>query len=192
MSGSAKDLIITLPNPRLRTKSAKVHLITAQLRKVIKNMKAATLDWEAGRAHEVGVALAAIQIDQPYKTIIVRNNFDDKTDKSFSIFINPQIVKREGQLEEDFEGCLSVAGVYGKVPRFSKVRLRAIDENGRKIKVKAEGFLARVLQHEVDHIHGITFVDHIEDQPNAFYQLTAEGKLISYDYDKVKSLNIFR
>src|SRR5690242_16119294 len=141
---SSKDNIIALPNDHLRQKSQKVKVIDEEVRQVIEQMKAATLDWEASREHEVGVALAAIQIDQPYKIVIVRNNFDDKKDHSFSVFVNPEIVKKEGPVEEDYEGCLSVKEIYGKVPRHTKVRVRALDENGAQIRVKAEGFLARV------------------------------------------------
>ena len=106
-----KDLIITLPNRHLHQKSKKDGLTTEQLRQVISDMKAATLDWEATRPHEVGVALAAIQIDQPYKIIAVRNDFDNKQDKTFSVFINPQIVKKEGEIRADYEGCLSVKDI---------------------------------------------------------------------------------
>ena len=63
-------------------------------------MKAATSDWEDSRPHELGVALAAIQIDQPLKIVIVRNDFENKSDKSYSVFINPEIVKLEGEVEE--------------------------------------------------------------------------------------------
>src|SRR3990172_5833212 len=100
---SKKDLIITLPSRQLHTKSRRLSIITDQVRKIIDDMKVAALDWEAGRQHEVGVALAAIQIKKPLKVIIVRNNFDDKTDKTFSVFINPEIIKFEGEVEEDFE-----------------------------------------------------------------------------------------
>jgi len=189
---SAKDLIIALPNDHLRQKSRRVPVITDEVRKVIEDMKNATLDWEASRPHEVGVALAAVQIDQDLQIIIVRKNLEDKKDTSFSVFINPEIIKREGEIEEDYEGCLSVADIYGKVPRYAKVRLRAKDEAGRDIRVKAEGFLARVLQHEVDHVNGITFVDKIEDRPEAFFKLTESGKLISISYDKIKAANILR
>lgn len=189
---SSKDLIITLPNPRLRAKSRRVAVITDEVRKVIKDMKNATLDWEKSRPHEVGVALAAIQIDQPYKIIIIRNNFDDKEDSSFSVFINPKITKCEGQLEEDYEGCLSVQSVYGLVPRWTKARLRALDEEGREVRVKAEGFLARVLQHEVDHIKGIVFVDHIKGNHQAFYHLLPNGKLKMTDYEQIKKADLFR
>lgn len=188
---SAKDSIIILPNQNLRQKSKRVGVITAEVRQVIKDMVAATVDWEDSREHEVGVALAAIQIDQPYRVVIVRNNFEDKQDKTFSAFINPEIVKLEGELEEDYEGCLSVTDIYGRVPRYSKARLRALDENGQPVRVKVSGFLARVFQHEVDHTNGIMFVDHIKDKPDAFYKLTDDGKLKKLDYETVKKQKIF-
>ena len=189
---ATKDIIITLPDQQLRRRSQKVGIITDQVRQVIDDMKSATLDWEASRPHEVGVALAAIQIDKPLKIIVIRNDFDNKADKSFSVFINPQIVKLEGSVEEDYEGCLSVADVYGKVPRYSKVRMRALNEEGEEVRVRAEGFLARVLQHEVDHCAGVVFVDHIKDNPEAFYSLNKDGKLEKMDYEKVKATHIFR
>ena len=145
-----KDLIITLPNDHLRQKSQRITVISPEVRKVIEDMRAATLDWEASRPHEVGVALAAIQIDRPYRIIIIRQNFDSKEDKRFTVLVNPKIVKLEGEVKEDFEGCLSITDVYGTVPRYTKIRVRALDENGREIRVKAEDFLARVLQHEID------------------------------------------
>lgn len=187
-----KDLIISLPNPRLRQRSRKVGLITKEISHIIELMKSATLEWEAGRPHEVGVALAAVQIDQPWRIIVIRNNMDDKSDQSFSVFINPEITKVEGEVEEDFEGCLSVTDIYGRVPRYSKVRLRAMDESGSDIRIKAEGFLARVLQHEVDHVNGMMFVDHIEDKPDAFYKLNKDGKLTELPYEKVSASGIFR
>lgn len=189
---SAKDLIITLPNTKLRKKSRKVSHLTEPVLKVIEDMKAATLDWEASREHELGVALAAVQIGQLEKIIIIRNNFDDKEDRSFSVFINPEIISCEGELEEDYEGCLSVTDIYGLVPRYPKVRLRAMDEHGQDVRVRAEGFLARVFQHEIDHVNGQVFVDHIADEPEAFYKLTPEGKLESMAYEKVRATHIFR
>lgn len=186
-----KDLIITLPNTHLREKSKKITFLDPKLVAVIEDMKTATLDWEASRPHELGVALAAIQIDQPYKIVVIRSNFEDKNNKSFSVFINPEITKKEGELEVDFEGCLSVLDIYGKVPRYPKVRMRAVDENGQTIKVKAEGFLARVIQHEVDHINGIMFVDHIKNRHDAFYKLAEDGKLISMPYEEIENTHIF-
>lgn len=187
-----KDNIIVLPNPHLHTKSKKVNVVNEEVLDIISDMKAATLDWEASRDHEVGVALAAIQIGRPVKVVVIRNNFDDRENHSFSIFINPEIVKKEGDVEEDFEGCLSVKNIYGKVPRYTKVRIKALDVNGNAIRLKAEGFLARVFQHEVDHTNGITFIDHIRDSRDAFYQLTDSGKLSKLQYDDVKATGILR
>ncbi len=187
-----KDLIITLPNGHLRQKSKRVGVVTEEVQAVIENMKQATLDWEKTRPHEVGVALAAIQIGKAWRIVIVRNNFEDKKDKSFTVLINPEIVKLEGEVEEDYEGCLSVVDVYGKVPRNTKVRIRALDENGRQIRVKAEGFLARILQHEIDHTVGVMFVDHIKGRADAFYKITSEGKLESIPYEQVEKADIFR
>ncbi|MGA3150774.1 MAG: peptide deformylase [Candidatus Saccharimonadales bacterium] len=188
---ATKDIIISLPDSRLRGKSRRVGLITDEIRQIIKDMTSATLDWEASREHELGVALAAIQIDKPYRIVIVRNNFEDKNDHSFSVLINPEITKLEGQVEEDFEGCLSVPDIYGKVPRYSQIRIRALNENGQRIRVRAEGFLARILQHEVDHCSGKMFVDLIKGKPGAFYKLTDSGKLAKLDYAKVEKTHIF-
>lgn len=179
-----KDDIITLPNPHLRQKSQRVGLITPEIRQIIEDMKAATIDWEASREHEVGVALAAIQVDRPYKIVVIRNNYNNKDDLTFTTFINPTIAKYEGGLIEDFEGCLSVKNFYGKVPRYSKVRVKALDERGREFRVTAEGFLARIFQHEIDHTEGKVFVDHIKDMREAFYRLAEDGSLVQLDYDK--------
>ncbi len=169
--------IITLPEPNLRQRSKKIGIITDEVRKLIDNMEAATLDWEDHREHEVGVALAAVQINQLYRVVVIRNNFDDKTDRTFLPLINPEITKHEGELIEDFEGCLSVKDVYGKVKRSSKVKVKALNLHGKEIRLVAEGFLARVLQHEIDHTNGKLFVDHIKGHDDKFYKLQVDGKL---------------
>ncbi len=178
-----KEDIITLPHASLRTRSQKVGLITQEILDIVEGMQDATLDWEASRRHEVGVALAAVQLDIMYRIVVLRNNFDDKDDRTFSVFINPQITKYEGVVEADFEGCLSIRDVYGKVPRHSKVRVKALNIEGREVRVSAEGFLARIFQHEIDHTNGIVFIDHIQDNPEAFYQLTPGGRLEPLDYE---------
>ncbi|MDR0955826.1 MAG: peptide deformylase [Candidatus Nomurabacteria bacterium] len=185
-SSYTRKNIITLPNPHLRQRSRRVQYIDDETLQLIQNMLAATLDWEQSRPHEVAVALAAIQIDQPYRVIIVREDFDDKTNQNFTVLINPEIVKYEGEISLGQEGCLSVENIYGMVPRYSKVRIRAIDIRGRRVHFKSpNAFLARVLQHEIDHLNGICFVDHIADQKDAFYILTDDGDLKPYAYDKV-------
>ena len=178
-----KEDIITLPNPHLREKSAKVRDLDERLLKLIDDMTTAALDWEDSRPHEISAALAAVQVDALERIIIVRSDFEDKESNEFTTLINPEIVKYEGKLVEDYEGCLSVKDVYGKVPRYSKVRVKAVNIEGQEVRFKAEGFLARVLQHEIDHTNGIVFIDHIKDQTNAFYTLDAKGELEPLDYD---------
>lgn len=181
-----KEDIITLPNPHLRQKSLKVTHINDEIKQIAQDMIDATLSWDVSRDHEVGVALAAVQIDQLYRIIVIRNDFEHKEDKSFTVFINPEITKKEGELSKDYEGCLSVPDIYGKVKRYAKVRVKALDLNGQPFRVAAEGFLARIFQHEVDHLNGIVFVDHIRRDPNAFYHLDEDGKLTKLDYEAVK------
>lgn len=144
----------------------------------------ATLDWEASRPYEIGAALAAVQIDQLQKAVIIRSDFDDKTSQEFTTLINPKVIKYEGEIIKDYEGCLSVKDVYGYVPRYSKVRVKALDLDGGEIRIKAEGFLARVLQHEIDHTNGKVFIDHIKEDPEAFFTLDEKGELTKLDYEK--------
>ena len=179
-----KDDIITLPDSHLREKSARVHVITDEIRDLVEIMTSAALDWEDSRPHEISAALAAVQIDHLDRVVIVRSDFDDKKTREFTALINPEIVKYEGEIVTDFEGCLSVKHIYGNVPRHSKVRVKALNVDGEEVRIKAEGFLARVLQHEIDHTNGIVFVDHIRDKHDAFYRLNDKGELDALNYDQ--------
>jgi peptide deformylase len=184
-----KDSIITLPNSHLREKSKKIHVITDEVKQLISNMEQATLDWEDHRPHELGVALAAVQVDELFRVVIIRSDFDDRDNRSFFALINPEIVKLEGDIVYDHEGCLSVKDIYGLVPRHSKVRVRALNADGKEIRLKAEGFLARVLQHEIDHTNGLVFIDHIKGD-DAFFKLSDDGELRKIPYDEVKRSRI--
>jgi peptide deformylase len=176
--------IIALPHADLRKRSKRVGVIDENIRKLSEDMKSATLSWEDSRQHEVGVALAAVQVDELLRLVIIRNNFEDKSDRNFRVFINPEIVKREGEVVEDFEGCLSIKDIYGKVPRHEKVKVKALDIDGQEIRVTAEGYLARIFQHEIDHTKGVVFIDHIKDDPDAFFKLKDDGSLEKLDYAK--------
>lgn len=178
-----KSSIITLPHKSLHQQSKKVGLITDEIQDVIQDMEAATLDWEDSRKHELGVALAAVQINVHLKIVIIRNDFEDKKDRSFQCLINPKITKFEGAIVEDYEGCLSIKDIYGKVPRYERVKVKALSIDGEPIRVTAEGFLARVLQHEIDHTKGTLFIDHIREDKDAFFTLTDEGKLEKLHYE---------
>lgn len=179
-----KEDIITLPNPHLRDRSSRVHVITDDVIKLIDDMVTASLDWEDSRPHEISAALAAVQVDHLERVVIVRSDFDNKEARDFTPLINPEIIKYEGSLVADYEGCLSVSKVYGKVPRYSKIRVKALDVNGNEVRFKAEGFLARVIQHEIDHTNGVVFIDHIRDQHDAFYKLDEKGELQPLNYDE--------
>jgi peptide deformylase len=179
-----KESIITLPHKDLRKKSDKVHVITDETIQLVQDMTGASLDWEDSRPHEISAALAAVQVDKLERVVIVRNDFEDKATRDFTALINPEIVKYEGEVVADYEGCLSVSQIYGKVPRHTKVRVKALDLEGNEVRFKAEGFLARVIQHEIDHTNGIVFIDHIKDQTDAFYMLDEKGELQPLDYDK--------
>lgn len=179
-----QDKIIKLPNPHLRQRSVKVGLVTDHIRQIIGDMESATIGWDKSRQHEVGVALAAVQIDQLYRIIIVRKQFEKNSPVEFTAYINPEIVRRSGEIVEDYEGCLSIKNIYGKIPRHSKVKVRALGVDGKELRVSADGFLARVFQHEIDHMNGVLFIDHIKDEPEAFYHLEEDGKLIPLNFEK--------
>lgn len=181
-TATLKD-IITLPNPHLREHSRKVGIVSSEILDLISRMESATLDWEASREHEVGVALAAVQIDEMYRVVVIRNDFDNKEDISFTAYINPVITKYEGKIVEDYEGCLSIKDIYGRVPRYEKVKVKALNIDGQEFRTTANGFLARVFQHEIDHINGIVFIDHIKETPDAFYTLDEDGHLTPKDYE---------
>ncbi len=185
-----RDMLITLPNPHLRQSSKRVGVITKDVQKTITDMEAAVIDWEDSRQHEVGVALAAVQIDDLYKIVIVRNDYDNKEDKTFKVFINPSITKFEGEPVADFEGCLSIQDIYGKVPRYPKIRVKAVGIDGKPFRITAEGFLARVLQHEIDHTNGIVFIDRIKGVNDVFYKLNEDGNLEQLDDKKVHNSRI--
>lgn len=179
-----KEAIITLPNPTLRQKSEKIHFVTPEILKTIDDMTAVALDWESSRPHEISAAISAVQINRLDRVVIIRSDFDDKAVRDFTALINPQIVKFEGEITKDYEGCLSVPDVYGKVPRHSKIRVKAMDVDGNEVRFKADGFLARIIQHEIDHVNGVVFIDHIRDEKNAFFKLDEEGELQPLDYEK--------
>ena len=179
-----KEDIITLPNTNLRKKSQKIHAVDGNLYDLVQDMTDAALDWEDSRPHEISAALAAVQIDKLERVVIVRTDFVEKDNREFTALINPEIVKYEGDIASEFEGCLSVKDIYGKVPRHTKIRVKALSIDGKEIRFKAEGFLARVIQHEIDHTKGIVFIDHIKDDKKAFYELDDKGELQPLDYDK--------
>lgn len=181
-----KDIpsIVTTPDPRLRQKSEKVHQIDDETKRIIDEMIASSLAWEEEHEFELSAAMAAPQLGYNKRIIVVREDMSNKDNATFVPLINPVVIKTEGKIVEDYEGCLSVPSIYGKVGRPYKARIKAVTENGEEVRLKATGFLARTLLHEIDHLDGVLFIDHIKDQTDAFYKLNDKGDLEPLNYDK--------
>lgn len=135
-------------SPILREKALTVNKVDDEIKKLTEDMI------ETMYAEE-GAGLAAPQVGISKRIIIV-----DTEDRGAMVLINPVISNREGESIEE-EGCLSVPGIYTEVRRSAKVTVHAMDLNGEKIKITEEGFLAIVLQHEIDHLNGYLFIDRL-------------------------------
>jgi peptide deformylase len=176
--------IITTPDPRLREESLPVDDINDEIKDIIAEMRRLSFAWEKDHPHELSAAMAAPQLGINKRIIIVRDNMEDKENADFVALINPKVIKTEGKTITEPEGCLSVPEIYGMVARPSKARIKATLEDGSEVKIKADGFLARTLLHEIDHLNGILFIDHIKNSKKAFYRLNNKGDLDPIDYDK--------
>lgn len=176
--------IITTPDARLREKSEKVSTINKEVLDVIAEMRRLSLEWEKEHPYELSAAMAAPQMGVLKRIIIVRDDMEDKKKATFTALINPVVIKAEGKVKKDYEGCLSVPSIYGMVPRATKVRVKAKLEDGTDVRIKATDELARTLLHEIDHLDGVLFIDHIRDQKDAFYKMNDKGELVPADYEK--------
>ena len=135
-------------DPVLREKSLPVKEITPDILNLIKDM-AETMYTNSG------VGLAAPQVGVSKRIIII-----DEDEEELMVLVNPEIIKSEGEVVDE-EGCLSIPGVYSDVKRSLKVTVRALNENGEPIEITKEGLTGRSLQHEIDHLNGILFIDKI-------------------------------
>ena len=177
--------IITTPDPRLRERSTKVGVIDDEILNIIADMRKLSLDWEKEHPYELSAAMAAPQMGVLKRIIIIRDDMENKKNATFTALINPEVIKTEGKTITDYEGCLSVPSIYGKVPRASKVKVKAMLEDGTEVRIKATDELARTLLHEIDHLNGILFIDHIRDKEDAFYRMNDKGDLEPIkDYEK--------
>ena len=180
---SKKIEVVVTPDPRLRQKSVKVKASDPEVKKIIAEMTQSCIDWENEHEFELSAAMAAPQLGYNKRVIVVREDMNNKDNASFIALLNPEVIKTEGKILEDYEGCLSVPAIYGKVPRPAKARIKAQLEDGTEVRLKASDFLARTLLHEIDHLDGILFIDHIKGQKDAFYKLNDRGDLEPLDYD---------
>ena len=142
--------ILHYPDPRLRRKAAPVETVDAEVRRLVGDML------ETMYAAP-GVGLAATQVDVHRRVIVV--DVSEERDRPLCL-INPELLAREGE-ETMEEGCLSVPGIYEKVRRAQRIRVRFLDREGRPQELEAEGLLAVCIQHEMDHLEGKLFVDYL-------------------------------
>ena len=147
--------IRTLPEPILRQKSKRVKSIDGSIRKLaddmIETMHAAP-----------GVGLAAPQVGVPLRVIVIGMPEEEEI-----VLINPQVVRRSGE-RLITEGCLSVPGYFGEIQRAQRVTVKGKDLSGKEIRIKAEELLAQALEHEIDHLNGLLYIDHLESNEKLY------------------------
>ena len=141
--------IRVLPDPVLRQKSKRVRTIDASIQKLVENMR--EIMHSTG-----GVGLAAPQIGVPLRVVVI--GLPEQEDIAL---INPEVVRRKGERAVS-EGCLSVPGYFGEIQRAESVTVKGLDPNGKEIRIKATELLAQVLEHEIDHLNGVFYIDHLE------------------------------
>jgi peptide deformylase len=148
--------IRTLPDPVLRRKAKRVRTIDGSIQKLIEDML------ETVRAAPGRAGLAAPQVGKSLRVIVI-----DIPGAENVVLINPEIVKRSGERSVT-EGCLSVPGYYGEIKRAESVTAKGRDASGKEIRIKADELLAQALEHEVDHLNGMLYIDHLESQDKLY------------------------
>ncbi len=142
--------IRTVPDSVLKQRAKKVHAVDGSIKKLIRDMLE-TMHAEPGR-----VGLAAPQVGVPLRVIVI--GIPEEED---IVLLNPEIVRRRGERVID-EGCLSVPGYFGQIKRAESVTAKGRDRNSREVRIRAEGLLAQALEHEIDHLNGMLYIDHPE------------------------------
>lgn len=146
--------VLQFPDPRLREKSKSIAEITDEIRELAADMLEVMYD-------EPGIGLAAPQVGECIRLIVVDTEWTEEgTERNPQVLVNPEIVARDGKITWT-EGCLSVPDFEADVERSERVTLRAVDLDGEEIVREAEGLTAVCYQHEIDHLDGILFIDHI-------------------------------
>jgi peptide deformylase len=147
-----KLVILEYPDPRLRTKATPVAVFDEALRRLVDDL----LETMYGAK---GVGLAASQVDVHKRLLVL--DVSETRDQPM-VLINPQILSAEGRVPGE-EGCLSLPGIYDKLERAARIRVRALDRDGKPFEIDAEGMLAVCIQHEMDHLDGKLFVDYLSE-----------------------------
>jgi peptide deformylase len=145
--------ILTVPHPVLKQVSQPVEAVDDELRALMDDMLETMYD-------APGIGLAAVQIGVPKRVIVMDLARQDEEPQP-RYFVNPEILWRSEETQLCEEGCLSIPDVYDEVERPTRVRLRYLDYNGKQVEEEAEGMYAVCIQHEMDHLQGILFIDHL-------------------------------
>ncbi len=158
----AVKIIVTIPDKILKQKTLKINKIDEEVIKISQDL----LDTLKVAQDPEGAGLADYQIGFNKSMCAVKNFFPDSRNPEIMlsedfVLINPKIISKSTATEIDWEGCLSVPNAYGRLERFTNIKVAAIGLDGNEIKLKAEGFFARTLQHEIDHLDGILFTDRV-------------------------------
>lgn len=166
-----------VPDEILREKAKRVTNINASITRLIDNM-IETMH------HSNGVGLAANQIGVLQRVVVIQLPEDEEP----RVFINPELVRQEGEREVE-EGCLSIPGYRGLVKRSEKVRAKGLDQNGKMVRVNADELLAQALEHEIDHLNGILYVDRLvsrdklwKEEPEEFIEDEPEKSPVEAGY----------
>ncbi|MGE0279869.1 MAG: peptide deformylase [Rhizobiaceae bacterium] len=149
---SIKPLII-LPDPVLRQVSKPVEQVDSSIKKLAADMFETMYD-------APGIGLAAIQVGVPLRMLVIDLAKQDEP-KEPQVFINPEVLSSSDERSTYEEGCLSIPEYYADVERPASVRVKFVDGNGKEQELEADGLLATCLQHEIDHLNGVLFIDHI-------------------------------
>jgi len=149
---AVRDILI-LPDKRLRLLSKPVAKIDAATKQLVEDMFDTMYD-------APGIGLAAIQIGEPRRIVTMDLAKKDEP-KEPQVFINPELISKSGDKNTHEEGCLSIPEYYEEVERPAAVRVRYLDLDGKQHQIDAEGLLATCIQHEIDHLDGVLFIDHI-------------------------------
>ena len=144
--------ILHYPDPRLRNKAEPVRVVDDSIRRLVDDMFETMYD-------APGIGLAAVQVNMAKRVLVI--DISETKDQPLC-FINPEIVKSEGE-EEMEEGCLSVPGIYENVVRAERITVRALNRDGESFEMTADGLLAVCIQHEMDHLDGKLFVDYLSE-----------------------------
>ncbi len=163
--------LVDISHPALLEKAQRVTKIDANIKKILSGMKRVL------QRADIGIGLAAPQVGVSYQIFLVSPNMPDATDKKnepIDVYINPKIIARSNPIhskgKKTLEGCLSIPEVWGPVARSKKITLQYEDENGKKHTKKFEGYIATIIQHEVDHLEGTLFTHRVMEQGENLYK----------------------